>query len=114
MDIAQAHLLALRYLEAGNQSDSLNLGVGNGVSVKEMIASVERICGLKIPYNIAEDRPGDPDVLVADSARAHKILGWCPHYSDIDTIIRSAHHFMCQYQRVNSKLCLDKQAGTGY
>ena len=102
LDIAQAHLLALQYLEAGNPSETVNLGVGNGVSVKEMIVAVERVCGLKVPTVIAQDRPGDPAILVADSARAKTILGWQPQSSDIDSIIRSANLFMCQYQHISS------------
>ena len=100
LDIAQAHLLALQYLEAGNRSLIVNLGVGNGVSVKEMIAAVERVCGLKVPCVIADDRPGDPAILVADATRAKTVLGWHPQYSDIDSIIRSANLFMCQYQLI--------------
>jgi UDP-glucose 4-epimerase len=94
LDIAQAHLLALRYLEAGKSSDVVNLGVGNGVSVKEMIQSVEHVCGLKVPYVVEKDRPGDPAVLVADASKARNILGWRAQYSHIDHIIRSADLFM--------------------
>lgn len=98
LDIARAHLLALQYLEAGNPSDIVNLGVGNGVSVKEMMSAVERVCGLKVPYSVEQDRPGDPAILVADSSKAQQILGWSAQYSDIDAIIRSADLFM--YPRV--------------
>ena len=94
MDIAQAHLAALHYLEDGNPSDIVNLGTGSGVSVKEMINAVERICGLNVPYIVAPDRPGDPAVLVADAARAKKILGWVPQHSSLDTIIKSADLFI--------------------
>jgi UDP-glucose-4-epimerase len=97
LDIAQAHLLALRYLEAGNPSDIVNLGVGNGVSVKEMITAVERVCGLNVPYVIAQDRPGDPAILVANSALANSLLGWRPQHSDIDFIIKTADIFMRQW-----------------
>ena len=96
LDIAQAHLLALQYLEAGNQSDTFNLGHGNGVSVKEMIAAVEHISGLQVPVVEADDRPGDPAMVFADCSRAINILGWRPHYSDLDTIVRSANEFMRQ------------------
>ena len=90
--------MALQYLEAGNQPEIVNLGLGGGVSVKDMIAAVERLCGLKVPVIMADDRPGDPAVLVADPSRAKAILGWNPRYSDIDSIIRSAYFFICQYQ----------------
>lgn len=100
LDIARAHLLALQYLDAGNQSDIFNLGQGAGVSVKEMLAAVERISGLKVPLIVAADRPGDPAILVADATRALTMLGWKPQCSDIDSIIKSASLFMCQYQHI--------------
>ena len=94
LDIASAHLLALHYLEAGNRSEIVNLGVGTGVSVKEMLMAVERISGLKVQCHVAEDRPGDPAILVANSAKAQSVLGWSPCRSSIDSIISSAHMFM--------------------
>lgn len=94
LDIAHAHLLALQYLEAGNQSNIVNLGVGDGVSVKQMIHAVQKIVGLEVPVTIDCDRPGDPAVLVADARRAKDLLGWQPHYSDIDLIVTSADAFM--------------------
>lgn len=98
LDIAQAHLLALRYLEAGNPSEIFNLGTGNGVSVKEMVAAVELVTGKKVNVVIAPDRPGDPSILVANSAKAQQILGWQPQFSDIEHIVHTANTFMCTYQ----------------
>lgn len=98
LDIAQAHVLALSYLEVGNPSEIFNLGTGNGVSVKQMINSVEQVTGKKVSIVIAPDRPGDPSVLVADSSKAANILGWAPYYSDIENIVYTANSFMCQFQ----------------
>ena len=98
LDIAQAHLLALRYLEAGNPSEIFNLGTGHGVSVKEMVNTIEKVTEKEVEVVVAPDRPGDPAILVADSSKAQKILGWYPQYSDIETIVRTAHSFLCQYQ----------------
>lgn len=109
LDIAQAHLLALRYLENGNPSDVFNLGTGEGISVKEMIMAVERVCGLKVPVAVADDRPGDPAILVADSGHAKTILGWQPQYSDIDSIIKSASLFMCQFQHIDVRYANGKK-----
>ncbi len=89
-DLASAHLLALHYLEAGNQSDFFNLGNEKGTSVFEVIDSVRRITGKKFKVTPVDRRPGDPDILVGSSVKAQKILGWKPQYADIDTIVRHA------------------------
>lgn len=94
-DIADAHVRAMNYLLAGNPSTSFNLGTGHGYSVKEMLKVVEHVCNTSIDVIWAARRPGDPPVLVADPSKACAILGWKPHYSDIDTIIRTAYEFYC-------------------
>jgi len=93
LDLAQAHVLALKHLEAGNPSDAFNLGTGHGFSVKQMIEHVEHVTELKIKTILAEKRAGDPPALIADPTRAQNILGWEPRFSDLDFIIRSAFAF---------------------
>ncbi|GJQ61207.1 MAG: UDP-glucose 4-epimerase GalE [Melioribacteraceae bacterium] len=88
-DLADAHLLALKYLENGGASDIFNLGTGNGFSVKELIDSARKITGKDIIADIADRRPGDPDVLVADNGKAKSVLGWEPEYG-LDEIISHA------------------------
>lgn len=75
-DLAQAHLAALRYLERGGDTVSLNLGTGKGVSVLEIIRAAEEITQLPIPHRIGPRRPGDPAELVACAERAEALLGW--------------------------------------
>jgi UDP-glucose 4-epimerase len=94
LDIATAHLAALRHLEAGNPSDCFNLGTGQGISVKEMIHAVEQITRTSITTRTHKRRAGDPSVLVADPSKAHTILGWRARYSDLQFILQSAHAFM--------------------
>ena len=77
-DLANAHVLALRQIEAGNSSAALNLGTGVGCSVKEVIAMVEDVTGSKVPRRTAPRRPGDPPELVADPSRAQAVLKWKP------------------------------------
>jgi UDP-glucose-4-epimerase GalE len=89
-DLADAHLQALRYLLKGGKNVALNLGTGNGHSVQEVVSAVERVTGKKVPFEKAAPRPGDPPVLIADSTRANQLLNWCPRYSDLPTIIRTA------------------------
>lgn len=90
-DIAHAHAKALNHLEKGNPSDCFNLGTGHGISVKQMITQVEQITKTKLNAIIVQKRAGDPAVLVANPAKAHDILGWHPHHSDIPFIVQSAY-----------------------
>lgn len=87
-DLADAHLLALDHLE--RDSITVNLGNGMGHSVLQVINTVERISGRKVPYRISPRRPGDPAVLVASSERAQRELGWRPRFADLDEIVRTA------------------------
>ncbi len=90
MDLAQAHLLALKYLEKGGKSGGFNLGNGKGFSVREVISVAEKITGRKIITVMAPRRAGDPAVLVASSSKARKVLGWTPKYAALETIITHA------------------------
>jgi UDP-glucose 4-epimerase len=90
LDIANAHLLALDYLEKTGKSDAFNLGSGTGFSVKEMITNIENMSGQKMITQKHDRRPGDPAILLADPSKAKKLLGWKPTNSDIKTILSSA------------------------
>jgi len=87
-DLAQAHLLALDRLEHG--SITVNLGNGAGHSVLEVIRTVERVSGRKVPYRMCPRRPGDAAILVASSERARNDLGWRPRFAELDEIVRTA------------------------
>jgi UDP-glucose-4-epimerase GalE len=87
-DLAEAHVLGLEYLDKNN-STQLNLGTGRGHSVKEVISTIERISGRKVPAKIAPRRAGDPPALVADPGRAEKLLEWKAKRS-LDEIISTA------------------------
>jgi UDP-glucose 4-epimerase len=76
MDLADAHLAALRHLIEGGGSAALNLGRGSGASVREVIRTVEEVTGRRVPVEEAPRRSGDPPVLVADPARAERLLNW--------------------------------------
>jgi len=67
---------ALQHLQAGNPSFTVNLGTGEGSSVKQVIASVEEVTGKKVPRKIVPRLPGDPPALVADPKRAQQLLHW--------------------------------------
>ena len=86
VDLAQAHMLALEAKEAA----FYNLGTGGGTSVREIIATCERVTGKKIPVVEKPRRPGDPARLIAGSDKIQRELGWKPKYQSIDRIIESA------------------------
>lgn len=90
VDLCQAHLLAIEHLKRSNTSAAFNLGNGGGFSVAEVIASVERVTGGKVPVIDGERRAGDPARLVADSTLARDVLGWKPRFPELDTIIAHA------------------------
>ena len=89
-DLASAHVLALQALRAGKPSGFYNLGNERGYSVREVIAAVERISGLRVPVTLSPRRPGDPAALVSDATRAREELGWRPAYPGLDDMVRTA------------------------
>ncbi len=88
LDLAQAHILALRALDTG--SCVYNLGNGQGFTNREVVEVAREITGHPIPAEIGPRRAGDPATLIASSERIRKELGWRPRYADLHTIIESA------------------------
>lgn len=93
MDLAQAHLLAIEYLQKGGKSDVFNLGVGKGFSVKEVIDTVKKVGGKSFTIVDSEKREGDPQSLIADSTKARQVLGWSPEYENLEDIVKTAWEF---------------------
>lgn len=89
LDLADAHVAALRRLLDGGASEVFNLGTGTGTTVRELIDAVKRTTGRDFPVVETDRRPGDAPVLVADNARARAMLGWSPSHS-LDEIIAHA------------------------
>lgn len=92
-DLADAHLAALQYLEAGGQSDAFNLGTGQGYSVKQILAAVEKATERSLNTASQNRRHGDPPVLISDTQKAKAVLNFQPSMSDLDTIIQTAWRF---------------------
>lgn len=106
-DLASAHIGAIEHLLKGGGSDAFNLGTGRGRSVKEVVASVERVGGKRVPHRYGPRRAGDPPELVADPRRAFEKLGWKAQYQDLDSIVETAWKWhaespwaMCAQNRV--------------
>jgi UDP-glucose-4-epimerase GalE len=89
-DLASAHLLALKKLLAGSESDFINLGTNTGHSVLEVIKKVEDVTGFKVAYKPRPRRWGDVPVLLASKDKAEQFLGWKPCISSLETIIKTA------------------------
>lgn len=89
-DIASAHVLALKKLGNCKLGAAYNLGTGAGISVAQVIAAAGKVTGRPIRVTHGARRPGDPDALLADAARAQRELEWQPRYSTIDRMIETA------------------------
>jgi len=90
LDIADAHIRAIRHLGDPGESRALNLGAGRGVSVREMIGAVESVTGRPVPTFEAPRRAGDPPALIASSEAARRVLGWSPQFEDLRVILETA------------------------
>lgn len=86
LDLAEAHELALDYLAAGKPSQVINLGSGQGFSVKQIVNEVERVLGVSLEKRQAAPRPGEPMALYADISAAKQLLGWQPTRTLSDSI----------------------------
>lgn len=92
MDLAEAHVLAVKALLGGADSGAYNLGTGVGRSIRELLTVFEKL-GHAVPHRFAPRRAGDPSQLVADSSVVQKALGWQPCYSNVETIVHSAYQW---------------------
>jgi UDP-glucose 4-epimerase len=89
-DLATAHVDALQYLRGGGASTTLNVGYGHGYSVRQVLASVERVSGTRLNVHEQPRRAGDPPALVARAERIRAELGWRPRHDDLDAIVRTS------------------------
>ena len=90
MDLAEAHLQALHAMHGGEPTLVLNLGTGQGVSVREVLSAVERVTGCAVPWTLAPRRAGDPPQLVASAERAASMIGWRARHTSIEAIVGDA------------------------
>jgi UDP-glucose 4-epimerase len=75
---------------AGGQSDVFNCGYGHGYSVREVMNVARSVTGIDFPISESQRRDGDSPVLVAESSKIRKTLGWKPRYDDLNYIVRTA------------------------
>ena len=110
-DLGDAHVKALEYLLAGGDSVALNLGTGNGYSVKEVISAVESVSGRSVPTQLSARRPGDPSELVANAVNANQRLGWVPALSSLENIARTAWNWHRAIQKMSSAPGIESTVG---
>jgi UDP-glucose 4-epimerase len=89
-DLADAHVLAHKYLLEGGKNDVFNCGYGHGYSVSEVITAAKKVTGINFLTEDAPRRPGDPPVLIADTSKIIKTLNWKPQHDDLEYIIKTA------------------------
>lgn len=104
LDLADAHIKSLDYLLKNKKSAQFNLGSETGYSVMEIIEGVEKASGRKVKYRLGPRREGDPAVLVADSSKIKSQLDWNPHYSGLETIIKTAWNWHARPKKEAEKI----------
>ncbi|BBM84880.1 UDP-glucose 4-epimerase GalE [Candidatus Uabimicrobium amorphum] len=102
-DLACAHIAALEYLQQQGTSQALNLGNGQGYSIMDLVNAAKKVTQKHIAVEFVERRVGDPPLLVADAAKAKKVLGWEPKFSCIEKIMESA--WLWKIQNPNGYTC---------
>lgn len=90
MDLVDAHVSGVEWLQSGKESRVFNLGTGTGFSVLEVINNSANVTNKEVPYNIGARREGDSTRLVSGSERAKSELGWSPKRSTMEQMIRDA------------------------
>jgi len=89
-DLARAHVLAVQRLADGAETTCVNLGLGRGYSVREVIDTAQSVTGRVANVVEADRRAGDPPALVADASRAQGLLDWTPEHTSLESIIETA------------------------
>jgi UDP-glucose 4-epimerase len=89
-DLANAHVHALDHLEMGGEALTLNCGYGHGFSVREVVDTVSRVVGARVPTREVPRRAGDPAAVVADPTRLKQLFQWQPKHDNLDEIVKSA------------------------
>ncbi|HRJ12905.1 MAG TPA: UDP-glucose 4-epimerase GalE, partial [Alphaproteobacteria bacterium] len=102
-DLADAHVKALQYLQAGGESTTLNCGYGHGYSVAEVVDMVSAAIHAPLPVTMADRRGGDPAMLVADSSKLRALLQWAPIYDNLRDIVRSALAWEVQVENIRAQ-----------
>ena len=102
-DLAAAHVLAIKYLNNGGETNFFNLGTTEGNSVKEVFKTCEEVVGKSVPLEVHPRRAGDPALLIAANNKAKSVLGWTPEKSLEDSVTSAYNWEKVLQERLNSK-----------
>lgn len=103
-DLADAHVVALQYLEGGGASDFFNVGYGKPYSVREVIETMQSVSGVNFQVEAVERRAGDPASLAANPEKIMRVLGWKPRHDSLRKICES--HFLWEKKRRDTRALL--------
>ena len=92
MDLADAHIKALEYLD-NNESDIFNVGYSRGFSVKEVIGTMKKVSGVDFKVEMADKRAGDPAMLISNNEKIKTKMRWTPKYDSLETICKTAYEW---------------------
>jgi UDP-glucose 4-epimerase len=98
-DLASAHLRAVDYLRDGGASLIANCGYGHGYSVREVLATVQKVAGKPLAIREEPRREGDPPQLIARAERVRQVLRWTPKLDDLEQIVRTSLEWEKRLQR---------------
>lgn len=98
-DLAQAHIDALEYLSDNGRSGVFNCGYGRGFSVREVLETMQRVCGVNFVVQEGPRRSGDPPELVAQADKIQRLIRWKPQFDDLEVICRSAYEWEATLQK---------------
>lgn len=105
MDLANAHTKSLEYLLQKRQQENceaFNIGIGQGISVLELIEAFNKATGQELNFSIGPRRAGDVSAIYADYTKAKELLGWSPEYN-VDDILSTAWQWFQNYSPLASK-----------
>jgi UDP-glucose-4-epimerase GalE len=111
-DLADAHVRALERLESGGRSGAYNLGNGEPHSVREVIAAVEQVTGMRVPAQMGRRRAGDPAALYAANGSIQRDLGWQPRFADLRAIVSDAWRWHAAHPHGYEESILEAHEGT--
>lgn len=92
-DLADLHVLALKYLQEGGAAEVFNCGYGHGFSVKEVLSTLKKVSGVDFKIVESPRRAGDAANLVANSQKARSVFGWSPRYDNLELICKTAYEW---------------------
>ena len=101
-DLVAAHLLLLRHLRAGGDSNTMNCGYGRGYSVRQVIDTVKAVSGVDFRVDAGPRRAGDPAAIVARADKVREVLGWQPEHDDLNEIVGTALEWERHLMRRNN------------